>query len=390
MKGWGDMTDFFMSQIVHLQAASSVFLLTGFLVAAIFLQQRALAQSGAVLLTASDRVRGTELFQSAHAYFERRRIRNPFLNRTYAIPVWFLILVVLFGSFFAYFGAEYFADAETPSYVLGGAYAVGGSSADSAVRRYQSGTVFIESAAFMGAYVWILAALMARIRNNDINPINYYLLSMRILVACLVASIVRHIADAVPVLHTIVNYKSDPAGYPVGLAVLGFVIGWNPTLWLPELYLWASATFKSPVPAQRAVLARNLPQDMPLLMVQGMVDDKIRRMHALDIDSCHKLAKENAIVLWARTAFNLELIADWVAQAQLCVLLEDDKIEALRRAGIRDVFGYVAAISSEPGRKALQGVLSMPPDLLARQSAAIIQDPAYQRLLQLRKALQTG
>jgi hypothetical protein len=380
------MTSFFVQQIIHLQAVGSVILLVGFLVATTLLQQRSMLQSADVLNTAPPRVKQTDLFTSATAYFERRKVPNLFTSSSHDVPVWFLILVVLFCSVATYFGAEFFANADTPSYVLGGAYAVGSEVADASLKKYQSGTVFIGSMAFLGAYIWTIANLVNRINNNDMSPTTYYFLSIRILTACLVAGVARHMAEAVPGLHDVIALKSDPAGFPVGLAVLGFLIGWNPTLWIRELLLQGAKLFHLQTATQRPASQANLPQDMALTMVQGMVDDKIQRLMELDVDNCQKLAEENAVLLWVRTSYNLELIADWVAQAQLCTRFEDDKIESLRRVGIRDIFDYRAAIAADPARAAVESVLQIPLDIIANHATGIDGDPAFQRLRQLRNA----
>ena len=172
--------------------------------------------------------------------------------------------------------------------------------------------------------------------------------------------------------------------------MLGFLIGWNPTLWINQLTHWGAKLLKLETPRQRQAAQANLPQDMALSMLQGMVDDKIERLIEIDIDNCQKLAEENAVIVWLRTAYNLELIADWVAQAQLCIRFEDNKILALRQVGIRDIFGYVAAISDDAARAAVQTVLQIPAPIIANHALAIAADPAFERLRQLRVALQTA
>jgi hypothetical protein len=381
------MTSYLVQQIIHVQAIVSVVLLVGFLVATTLLQQRTMMRSTEVLQTAPQRVTQTDLYASALAYFKRRQVPNLFTSTSHLVPVWFLILVVFTCSIATFFGAEYFADATTPSYVLGGAYATGSHVADAGLMKYQSGTVFVGSMAFLGAYIWTIATLMNRINNNDTNPTTYYYLSIRILTACLVAGIARHMAEAVPFLRDVISLKSDPEGFPVGLAVLGFLIGWNPTLWIQELLNQGAKLFKLQTIAQRQAAQQNLPQDMALTMVQGMADDKIERLMELDVDNCQKLAEENAIILWLRTSYNLELITDWVAQAQLCTRFEDDKVESLRRVGIRDIFDYVAAIANDPALTAVQGVLQIPLGIITNHATEIAADPAYKQLQQLRTAL---
>jgi hypothetical protein len=220
--------------------------------------------------------------------------------------------------------------------------------------------------------------------NNDMSPITFHFLSVRILTACLMACIARFVIEAIPGLKSVVAPDGSP---PVGLAVIGFVIGWKPTFWIDELYNQALKLLKTTVLTQRKPDQANLPQNMSLLMIQGMADGKIDRLMELDIDNCQRLARENAIILWLRTPFNLEIIVDWVAQAQLCVLLEDDKIEALRRIGVRDIFGYLESIAPPPTRAAVQGILQIPIEVIEGHIEYIAKEPAFTRLQELRKAI---
>jgi hypothetical protein len=58
--------------------------------------------------------------------------------------------------------------------------------------KYQTGTLVALTAAFLGSYVYTLYRLLERVNNNDIYPISYYYYSARILIACVVAAVVRH------------------------------------------------------------------------------------------------------------------------------------------------------------------------------------------------------
>jgi hypothetical protein len=375
------MLERFGHLIVYAQAGGSVVLLVGFLIATTILQRRAVAQSTDVLEGAAASVKATQLFKSANDYFERRKL--PLTKPAHMVSVWVLILIVFLCSLATYFSAGWFDADSTPSYVLGGALAAGPATPELA--RYQSATVFTGSMAFLSAYIWMIGQLVNRMNNNDMSPITFHFLSVRILTACLVAGVARHIFEAIPVLRELI-YNSDKA--PVGLALVGFVIGWKPSFWIDELYDKAREFLRSKGLDQRPPDRANLPQDMSLQMIQGMVDGKIDRLKELDIDNCQRLARENAIILWLRTPYNLEMIVDWVAQAQLCVLLEDDKVEALRKVGVRDIFGYLEAIAPPASRTAIQLILqTVPIEVLAGHLEYISKEPAFTRLQELRKAI---
>jgi hypothetical protein len=368
---------------VYAQAIGSVVLLVGFLVATTLLQQRAASENTSALKTISDRVKPTDMYGSAVAYFTRREESGLFANSAQAVSTCVLIVIVLMCSIASYFGAGWFDDDTTPSYILGGALATDAKA--EGLAKFQSGTVFIGSMAFLSAYIWTIAQLVNRMNNNDMSPITFHFLSVRILTACLVAGVARHVVEAFPPLHELM-YSSSKV--PVGLALLGFVIGWKPTFWIDELYKKVTEFLKAKPLDQRPPNKDNLAQNMSLAMIQGMVDGKIERLQELDIDNCQRLARENAVIIWARTPYNLEMIVDWIAQAQLCVLFEDDKIELLRRAGIRDIFFYLDAIVDPTAQQAVQTVLgTVPLDIIKRHAFDITSDPAFARLSQLRKAI---
>src|SRR5262249_8154497 len=157
------------------------------------------------------------------------------------IPIYFLVAVVFFCSLVSYFGAEFFRCENpckpTPSYVLGGAMAADPAADPIKLARFQSETVFIGTMAFLSAYVWVIGNLINRINNYDTSPITFYYLSVRILTACIVAGIARQIVAVIP----LGNVLSGPNNEPLLLAVLGFLIGWNPSLWTAELLRWAAA-----------------------------------------------------------------------------------------------------------------------------------------------------
>jgi hypothetical protein len=376
----------FLLDAIQWQALCSVVLLIGFIVATTLLQQRASERVGTMLDHMSEPVKRTLIYAAARRYFERRTVPNLFTSAAHNVPIAFLIVVVGAGAILSYFGAALFTSphAATPSYVLGGAFATVASTSAADLGRLQSETLFVIAMAFQAAYVWLIAQLVNRINNGDVNPVTYYFLAIRILTACLVAGIARHVIEALPVIG---EAMYDKQHYPVGLAALGFVIGWNPTLWINELLVKAGDLLKSTIPSQRWPAKENLPLNMTLMMIEGMVPDKIDRLAELDVDNAQKLANENPIILWVRTPCTLDVIMDWVAQAQLVVLLEETALKKLRDNGIRDVFQYFECVSDEAGRAALQQLLQIPPAVLASHARALEASPSYQRLLQLRLAI---
>ncbi|HEX4409002.1 MAG TPA: hypothetical protein VH206_09530 [Xanthobacteraceae bacterium] len=375
----------FAHHVVLIQGAGSVILLCGFIIGTTLLQQKALHSSALLLQKIAPEVQTTVLYQTAAAYLERRQMPDLLFSPEHAIPTWFLVIVVFFCSVMTYFGADIFIHDSTPSYVLGGAFATSGAPDAASLVRYQSQTVFIGAMAFLGAYIWTIDNLVMRINNYDTSPITFYFLSCRILTACLVAGIARHMVEALP-LHNVINNDGNPP-VPVGLAVLGFLIGWKPTLWINELFVRAADFFKQRMPGQKMPEANNMPQDMTLSMIQGLLDEKIARLIELDIDNCQKLACENAILIWLRTPYNLDLIVDWIGQAQLSLLFAPDQLDSLRKKGVRDIFCYAEMLPNDAARQQIQAISGIPGEIAEQHRVTLAADPKFQKLDELRKAI---
>ncbi len=389
----------FLSDWVHIQAVASVLVAVVFIIGSARLQQKVILKGRAIITEPPPNIKSTSLYEDARIYVEcrARAIENYWKNPAFRFPMLFLASVVGFCSIVSYMGAEYFMRSAVPSYVLGGVLATDPAVPVETLVKYQSQTVLVGCVAFLTAYVWMIVRLFRRVNNYDVSPITYYFLSIHLLAACAVAGFARHIVEAVPYLRDIIHAGNpylaaqaqggQPLDLPWGLVLLGFVIGLKPLLWIDKLYAIAAAAVKSFTAEQRSPAANELPQNMTLTMIQGLDDDRIIRLAELDIGNCHKLSRENAIVVWLRTPYNLELIVDWIAQAQLCILFEPGKIQALREKGIRDIFAYANEAGEASALAELQKIVGAPLEIIKKHKDIIAADPAYQRLDELRKAL---
>ncbi len=379
-----------LNHAVEIQGAGSVLLLVGFLIITTQLQTKAVAKLSIILDGCSDEVKGTGLFRSAWTFFERRKVVNPFITGDHAIATWFLVFVVFCGSVVAYFGAMLFADPHQAdslarSYVLGGAIAADPTATPGEIQAYESQTLFIGTMAFIGAYIWTLYQLISRLNNDVVSPITYYMLSIQILAAVLVASMARHIVDAIPGFRETVFFEDGKA--PVGLALLGFAIGWNPTLWINEIVVRAGQVLKIITPTQQFPDKEHFPSNMPLGLIVGLVDEKIERLREIDIDNCQKLAMENAVIIWTRSPYTFEVIIDWIAQAQLLMIVDSKNAVTLRKLGIANVFDYILALRDDAAVATLSTALDVPVALFGVHASAIRNNPAFQQLDELRHAI---
>jgi hypothetical protein len=294
----------------------------------------------------------------------------------YTLPILFLFALVSFCGAVSYFAPQWSHYLATPNYILGGTYILGKHSADE-IGAYQSGTVLMGSMAFVGAYVYILRELISRINNNDISPITYYYFCIRIITATMVAGVVRHVMSFLD--------PSSTTGAEITV-VIGFVVGLRPDLWITLAINKITKRFGL-LGEQADPAEANVPSNFSLLLIEGLTEDKRSRLEELDIDNCQALASHNPFIIWARTSYQLLHIVDWMAQAQLAVLVSDVGIMRLRLIGIRNIFALVQAWS---GPSAVQVANQIPPvtrEIAADLLSYILASPDFKRLEQVYKLI---
>jgi hypothetical protein len=312
----------------------------------------------------------SQYYQIACNYFGGM---EPFrLNKRYALPVLALFLVTTVCAGLTYFGAQWTDYLSTPNYVLGGGFILDLNPATDAakIRMYQSGTVAAGSAAFIGAYVYIIRVLLDRINNDDLFPITYYYFAVRILISCLIAGVVRQSIS--------VFWPSDSNTQLLLLVPLGFVIGLQPDLWMVALVSKVTKYFGL-VEMQKDPDSANIPGRLPLSLIEGLTDPKKTRLEELDLDNCQALAGHNPFLIWARTSYQLLQIVDWMAQAQLVAMVKDGGIQKLRLLGIRDVFGLATALRGD-SKGQIANTLNISPEVASDMLKYLDDCPAFMRL----------
>ena len=184
--------------------------------------------------------------------------------------------------------------------------------------------------AFLGSFVWAAGYIYRRLASYDLTPSTYYQVALRMISGTMVAVVVRHIMPIV-----------FPAGGGTleSLVILAaFVSGYEPTFGVRLLWQWGRKRLEGrdeEVPPARV-------EKLPVRSIDGISTYIKARLEEFEIDDVQNLAMENPITLYARTPFGLPEIVDWIAQAQLYQLLNRDKIQALKRIGVRNVFHFRA------------------------------------------------
>lgn len=287
-------------------------------------------------------------------------------------PPMFVYFFIAFAGFIAFLIGFTFQDLfKIPSVLLAGAHPLAD---EVSLKTYQSTTFVVISMAFIASYVYSLGRLLDRVNNNDLYPISLYYYAARMVIACAVAAVVRHSANALGVENSEM------------LLLIGFGIGFAPDLFIvavtrrafQAVKIWGSRG--DPASATR-------PPSLPLLMIDDLSRDKIDRLSELGIDNAQVLARQNPLLLLPRLPYDLGLLVDWIGQAQLYVLVKDKALEKLRAIYIRDVFDLRIRLASETARPAVCKALGIEEGEAASLEEQLDRDPTFQRLAEVRQAL---
>nr|WP_298689576.1 hypothetical protein [uncultured Dongia sp.] len=324
----------------------------------------------------------TTSYRVAKASMETGRL---VVDADYALPIFLYFFITFVGFvaiFLGYSRAQYF----TPATVLLGGLQDRTQGASFVL--YQLHTFAVVAMAFMGSYVYVLGRILDRINNNDLYPISLYYYTARIIIACAAAAVLRHAfvlfgnaGDAV-----LPQQVSTNIGAAL-LILVGFTVGFAPDLFILVMSRKAFQYFK--IWGSRSEPdGKNLPRSLPLLMIDDLTREKIDRLNELGIDSAQILARQNPFVLLPRLPYDLGLIVDWIAQAQLYVLVKDKALESLRTVCVRNILDLAIRLGNDDAaRKEICGLL------VISDSAGIVllqqlrEDPLFLRLHELAAAL---
>jgi hypothetical protein len=291
------------------------------------------------------------------------------IDADYGPPLFIYFLIVFLGFVAFLVGYKYQAFFNIPSVMLAGLKPV----ADQDLNVYQQGTYCVLATAFIASYIYSLGRLIDRVNNNDLYPISLYIYAAHIVIACAVAGVVRHTAHA---------FGADSTSV---LLLLAFAIGFAPDLFIVAILRHAFQIMK--VWGNRAEPTGKLPTALPLLMIDDLSRDKIDRLGELGIDSAQVLARQNPFLLLTRLPYDLALLVDWIGQAQLYVLVKDDKLDALRNIFVRDCCDLYLQLCCDTSRASVAAALGISDADTQLLRKKLEQDPSFMRLREVRAAL---
>jgi hypothetical protein len=293
------------------------------------------------------------------------------LDKYYSLPMLTFAFVVLFCWLMttgAYFAPDYF---QRNNVILGGVFTLEpGNTFDA----YQRGTFVAGCFGFLGAYIYTNWRLLDRINNNDIYPISFYYYSARILAACFIAGVIRHILP--------------DFGGGVSIILLSFAVGFIPDLFITAIVRRASEFMK--VLSEQPDPKRDvLPTNYSLLMIQGIDGDKVDRLSELYVTNAEMLACQNPFMLWLRLPYELLLLIDWISQAQLYRIMKEVKFSQLRDVGICGSLDFEKVVSDADAREAIAKKIGLEVKIVESLLDALRADPLFIRLAQVQDALRS-
>ncbi|MFZ2007619.1 MAG: hypothetical protein WAV02_21220 [Stellaceae bacterium] len=294
----------------------------------------------------------------------------------YTVPLLTFVAVMLIACLMVFMSPYALQAFNEPNFVLGGMKIVT-TSDPSAIGEYQRGTFAVMVAAFIGAYVYMLGRLLDRLNNNDFYPISFYYYDVRIVVACLVAAVFRHSIDS---FHAANNQS---------LILLGFVTGLAPDLFILAMARKAFQSIKV-FGSKDDPDRKTRPSALPLLMLDDFTKDKVDRFNELGIDSAQILACQNPFLIWPRLPYDLGLIVDWIAEAQLYALVKENALHDLRRKYVTDIFDLYTRLSDENACAEICSTMKLDHASAPALLQQICEDQSFNRLKQVRDALLPG
>jgi hypothetical protein len=299
----------------------------------------------------------------------------------YLLPIiaYFLFTVVGFVAIFM--GFSYDKLFQVPTVLLGGLQPHNGLD-DPIYAAFQAQTFVVISMAFFGTYVYTIARILDRINNNDLYPISLYYYTARIIIACAVAAVLRH---TVNLFGDVESALTTDVGRAT-LILMGFVVGFAPDLFIltmsrkafQYLKIWGSRDDPAP---------KDLPTTLPLLMIDDLTREKIDRLNELGIDSAQVLAWQNPFLLLPRLHYDLGLIVNWIAQAQLYALVKDEGLTKLRKLCVRHILDFALRLADRDSSADISAALGLSAEAGRALAQQLESDPMFLRLRELSAAM---
>lgn len=286
------------------------------------------------------------------------------------VPAILATLICLLGAIVLVYGSSLFGLCTSAGTACGKSILVlaGGTPLnDPNLCAYQQFTVTVIAFAFAGAYLWSLQILFRRMVSEDLRPSVYYNLALRIVLAVLVAVVLRHS------LSFVTTGTDQSNGW---LPAIAFFTGMMPY----EVLRWLAVR----TPIIKEAMYRN-GDSLPLEAIVGISNATRDRLEELLIDDVENLANVNPLEVVVNSPFRPNEIVDWIGQAQLMTQFGQERFGILKDLGIRTSLQFVCC-AADPAR--FQALVDDAKDklsenLLRRSADCLSTDASFKRLKEL-------
>jgi hypothetical protein len=319
-----------------------------------------------------DAIKKTQYFQIAKANLDAIKPASV-TNSDYRAPILLFATIISFCSLLSFMGLFWPDNLGKTSFILSGMYVA---ATPDDLQLYQGGTLVAAAIAFIGAYLALLNRLLGQLNNNDIYPISFHYYSAWLVTAMIIAAIYRHVMAI---------FGLGP-NIDAMVVLISFAIGALPAPFFSALL--HLALNKLSITGDKDDPARGmLPTNLNLLMIDGLANEKIDRLNELGITDAQVLSCQNPFTLWTRLPYDLPLIVDWIAQAQLYVCVRDDGMRIARSLEVGDIHRFVAVLADDRSAVDLCSAFGIKPSFVAPLLQSLDENPAYARLKEVRAAM---
>jgi hypothetical protein len=128
-------------------------------------------------------------------------------------------------------------------------------------------------------------------------------------------------------------------------------------------------------------------EDFNLELIEGISPSIRYRLEEIGIDNGVALAFANPFAMFDASLTPMNEIVDWIAQAQLLVLLKTDRFQTLQKAGYRTIFDLIRLMKGQNGSATLRSLCNWDVPQGYDPVAAIEADSQFKRLADVRLAI---
>lgn len=351
-----------------------------------------------LLDTLGEEIKATSGYQQAVSSLSGKN-----LSKWEFLPVVIIALYVYRYFFYGLTGVtleSYGEYLRTPAIYLSGAN-ISRAFLDSAAEQlaipvYQSKTIYCSLIAFVACYVFVIRDITISVNMNESSTLTYWFGLVALITSTQLATVIRHlvpyflpvdcsVAVAPPTCAATESAYLTLAGIGAamvayqGLSVIFDLVGG----------LAGKALGNRTVSLRNSPDSGQLPDAMPLVMIDGMTDQVRSKFNQIGIDCCLRLARFNPLIVWSMTRYSLSQIVDWIAQAILVIYIRPAGRRKVSEFGVRDVFGFLALIEDQNARAVLATKLGWDERFLIGVGATISADADVKQLYRLRKSILT-